>query len=101
MPPAYGMAVESAEGLELSVPESSDRTCASEVDLHGFGTNLCNVDVPHCLAKGIEDDSFCSKAHPKGLLEDNVFSGEVGKFHGNPPKSTLATSRNFARFTLA
>lgn len=101
MASANDIAVESAEGFELSMPESGDRACAGEVILHGDGTNLGNVDVPHGSAKGIEDDGFCSKAHPQRSFERNVFGGELRKSHDHPPKSTSATSRNSARFTFA
>ncbi len=101
MASANAIAVKSAEGFELSMIESGNRACADQVILHGAGTHLCNVGVPHGSAKGIEDDGFCSKTHPQRLFERNVFGSELRKFHDNPPKSTSATRRNSARFTFA
>ena len=100
-PSGNGMAVESAEGLKLSMPEGGNRACAGKVTFNGQGIDLRDVDITHCPAKSLEDTRFCPKTHPYGLFEGNVFVAELIKHHDRPPKSISATLRNSGRFTFA
>jgi len=60
--------IESGKCFEFSMPESRDWTRAVEIIMYQVGGDLCNIDVSHCPAKGIQDDGFGPEAHAHGLF---------------------------------
>src|SRR3989304_4174609 len=93
--------IESAQGFEFSMPKGRDGSRPIEIMLYAVGCNLCNLDVPHGSAEGMEDNRFGPEPHAHGLFQCDVFGGERREFHDNPPKSISDTSLNSGRLTLA